>query len=615
MDKRKKIALDGESYFSRPEYSLSRMSSDRYIRDDRFQLQCLAVYSDTMQARVSRDEIPQFLARLDPETEVIAQHAQFDGAYLWHCYKWRPKFWYDTLSMSRALHGLSVKHSLDALCHRYGLPPKAVRYEGFEGKRYENMDAQTRQNQMDDCLGDAWRTWELGEVLIPCMPKEELAVIDMTVRMFTEPVLYGDQLILNAIIKEEKLCRGELLAALGITKETLTSDDKFESLLLGHGIMPDYKEAKNKRGKKGCFSVSDDYFKQMLESTDPNIRELFAARAYVKSTIQRTRAETLCEMAKSGPLRVYYYYYGARNARFSGGEGTNFQNLPARGHNGTRLRQAVQAPEGCVLVVPDLSQIECRMLVTCANEDDKIQAFREGRDLYREAAAATFGVPLDAVTELQRQCGKVQVLQLGYNAGWRTYQASVKRLTGVDLGENLSRTHVSLYRLDNEKVCRYWEFGETALKKLSDNTEHFDGGVWRGSGQTIILPNELKLHFNGLHWGEVPDPKKDAPDNTKMAWKLPALSGYTTFYGGKLIQNINSALARIVLTQAQLRVIGRFPWCKVAIHTHDDCGFVCAEDRGEELKAIVDEEFTRPPVWLPNIPLAVKTQIRRDYAK
>jgi hypothetical protein len=615
------------------------MSTDAYIRDERFQLQCAAFVDHEKGVKVKREDIPYYLENLDQNTTaMIAQHAQFDGAYLWKYYRWRPAFWIDTLSMSRALRGLRERHSLKELCKFYGLPPKSVDYAGFEGQRYDELSEEAKERQREDCLGDAWRTRIIAMQMLPLMPLEELRIIDMTVRQFTEPQIVGDQELLARLIGDELENKKNLLAGLGVTEADLASDDRFEDILIGEGIKVEYKTSKTKRGVKGCFSVSDEYFKRMLTDSDPHVRAIFEARAAVKSTIQRTRAETFLEMAKDGPMRVYYFYYGARNARFAGGDDTNMQNLPSRGHNGTGLRRALCPPKGYVLVVPDLSQIECRMLVTCAGQFDKIQAFRENRDLYKEAASRAFVIPIKDVDDLQRQCGKVQVLQLGYNAGWKTYLMSVLRMTGVDLGEEVAREHVQSYRDDNARIAGaltngsrvggYWQFGEGFLFDLAqgshckphwapveDGQEKSSQPLFIIHGQKIVLPNGLMLHFDGLHWGEITYRSAEGKDEKKHAWKLPTVSGYTPFYGGKLIQNINSALARIVLTQAELRVVDRAPWAKIVMHTHDDSAFLCREEFGETLQDIVDEEFTRPPSWLPNIPLSVKSSIRCDYAK
>ena len=622
-------AFDGETFFSRPSYSLSNMTTDAYIRDKRFQLQCASLANDSDYFTIRREDIAGVLASLDgTRTVMVAQHAQFDGAYLWYHYRWRPAYWIDTLSMSRAISGVGVRHSLKELCPRWHVSDKDVYYAGFEHKLYENMDEATRAKQRVDCGGDAWRTWRIAKQMWPLLPLEELRIIDLTVKQFTEPMIEGDRVLLAQLIADETQRKQELLTSLNIQEADLASDDRFEAVLLGEGIEVEYKDAKNARGKKGCFSVADEYFKRMLVDSDPRIRELFEARAAIKSTIQKTRAETFLDMANDGPMRVYYFYYGCRNARFAGGERTNFQNLPSRGHNGTGLRRAIRAPQGYVFVVPDLSQIECRMLVTCAGQLDKVRAFREGRDLYREAAALTFGVPLSEVTDLQRQCGKVQVLQLGYNAGWMTYLMSVKRMTGIDLGEEVARNHVAMYRADNPEVCKYWQIGEAILQKLAEKNVYsgvrmpsepgqpsYEKPLFDIMGQKIVLPNGLKLHFDNIHKGPVTYTDKYGNTEEKMAWKVPTVSGFTTFYGGKLIQNINSALSRILLTQAELGVIDRAKWSRILLSTHDDAAFCCRQDLGSELKAIVDDEFTKSPVWIPNIPIEVKSSIRFDYDK
>jgi hypothetical protein len=111
------VTLDFETYYDK-EYSLSKMTTEAYIRDERFEVIGVAVKVNdypTDWFSGSMDEIKKWLKALDwSNTYLLCHHTAFDGAIL----KWRfgiePKFYLDTLSMSRPLTGLSVGGSLAA---------------------------------------------------------------------------------------------------------------------------------------------------------------------------------------------------------------------------------------------------------------------------------------------------------------------------------------------------------------------------------------------------------------------------------------------------------------------------------------------------------------------
>jgi len=629
------FAIDFETYYDMKSYTLKKMTTDEYVYDRRFEALCLSVYSPTTQVVLPQEAIAGWLRQLNPaEICFIAQHAQFDGSILWRHYGFAPAMWVDTLSMSRAVDGLHVRHSLAAQCARYGIPEKIVQYDMFEGKRWADLNAGQRHDLGRQCLGDSERTYHIAANMLRRLPDEELRVIDMTVRMFTEPRLVGDVIRLRALIAGETQRKAALLQELNLTEKDLASDVKFENLLLSLGQEVVYKPAKNERGFKGAFAKSDEYMQDLLASPDELMSTLAQLRIDVKSTIQVSRAERFLGMAERGPLPVYYYYYGARNSRFAGGQATNFQNLPSRGANGKHLRKAIQAPAGHKMAVGDSAQIECRMLNTIAGQFDKLEAFREKRDLYCELGCKLYGRLITKADEIERQLSKTILLQSGYGSGWLKVQLTAKRLFGLDLTEEEARHFNGVYRADNPAICGkpdgrkrvggIWQHADEWLKFLAEGwTVSYFAPIEPGRpayGQPlftikdhkVVLPNGLLLHYDGLHWGTHPSPKGDA----RPGWLLPRHDGSNEyFYGAKLVQNINSALSRLVLTQAQLRILDRAPWGRMVLHTHDDTALLFPEQYEQEALTIMEEEMTRAPVWLPNIPLGVECQIRTDYAK
>jgi DNA polymerase I-like protein with 3'-5' exonuclease and polymerase domains len=632
------FAIDFETFYS-SEYTLKTMTTDEYVSDARFEALCLTLYNDDTRIILPQEEIASFLSRLNPaKTGFIAQHAQFDGAILDEHYGFRPAFWVDTLSMSRAISGVAVLHKLDALCDRYGLPRKTVEYDVFKGKRWSQLTARERMNLGSQCLGDSSRTWVIAQKMLPMLPDEELHVIDMTIRMFTEPCLRGDIQRLNALVTSEAMRKQEMIDKLQVTPADIMSDDKFEVLLESLGVEVVLKDAKNKRGCKGAFAKSDPFMQDLIESSDPFIAELAQLRLDLKSTIQQTRAERFLSKAKHGAMRTYYNYYGAKTSHWSGSGGDNFQNLPSRGKNGQELRKSVKSEKRFKLVVADMSQVQCRMLCTIAGQHDKLKAFREKRDLYCELATKFYRRTITKADEFERQMGKTGVLQLGFQSGWGKVQGTAKRQFQVDLSEEECKAFVRTYRDDNLHIAGWrdgrrlvggiWQNAEFWLHCLA-NRENVDifapveegqpyvnGPLFRIQNQKIIMPTGLKLHYDGLHWGEFKR-RENGKDVIKTGWKLPRLNGFEVLYGGKMTQNLVAAFSRLAFSQAELRIRERVRPLggKICLHTHDDLAVHTPEENAHEVEAIMREELTRTVWWLRNLPLSVDTRISEDYSK
>src|SRR5271157_3064270 len=204
-------------------------------------------------------------------------------------------------------------------------------------------------------------------------PLCQLPVIDLTIRMFTEPRLEGDGPLLKRIHNEEILSKNERLYALGVGETTLASSEKFAAILEAEGIEVAYKPGKIK--PIPALAKTDTFMQELLDDPDERIRDLAQARLDVKSTITETRSARLGQMADRGRLAVYLHYCGAHTRRWSGGDGVNFQNLGRR----SDLRKALRAPAGFLLACPDQSQGECRILNWLAGQEDVVERFAKGK--------------------------------------------------------------------------------------------------------------------------------------------------------------------------------------------------------------------------------------------
>src|ERR1017187_10224659 len=149
-------------------------------------------------------------------------------------------------------------------------------------------------------------------------PIEELSVIDVTMAMFTQPVLKANVDLLARIWEREAEQRQARLAALNLDVSSLRSDAKFIELLKHEGVEVEYKDGKN--GPIPCFAKSDPFMEALLEDEDDYIRGLAEARINAESTTVQTRAATLGWMASRGPLCVYLKMYAAHTTRWGGGD-------------------------------------------------------------------------------------------------------------------------------------------------------------------------------------------------------------------------------------------------------------------------------------------------------
>ena len=322
------LTLDFETYYAQ-DFTLSNLTNEEYVRDPRFQALCLGWKEFGGHGCVERQPaIAGWLAAVDwSNTAVIMQHAQFDGFILSEIYHVKPAFIFDTLSMAHAVNGPLEPASLGALAARFGLAEKTVPYNYFRGKRWEQMSEQLQNELCVGCAHDCELTEDIFKRLVQDFPRDELEIIDQTVRMYTEPRMYGDAALFEKLALEEEGRKTALLAALNVPKTALSSNATFTRLLEAFG-----EEVPSKPGKNGpnpCVAASDAYMIDNMDRDDA-VGQLIRCRMDVKSTIQETRAGRLAGMSRRGPLPVYIKYFAAMTSRWGGGEKTNIQNHPKR---------------------------------------------------------------------------------------------------------------------------------------------------------------------------------------------------------------------------------------------------------------------------------------------
>lgn len=605
------ITLDFETYFDK-DYTLVKLTTEEYVRDERFEvLGCGVRFSTDGSLHWYRgDDLKTMLRGLN-ERAVLAHHAHFDGLILNHHFGVRPKYWLDTLSMARMVIGNHLPKGLGVLAKHFGLPEKNIPYHLFKGKHWHELTPEIQQQISSGCLHDVDLTYTIFTELFKYFPRCEYPLIDMTIRMFTEPVLEGDLKLLGEIWHEENNKKTDLRKELGVTETQLQSNDQFAELLRGVGIEPDLKQSKSNPEKLTYAFAKTDQFIRDLQDEDSQAGSLVRARLGVKSTIIQTRASRFGNMAYRGAMPVYINYCGAHTTRWSGGDKSNWQNLK----RGDRLRESISAAKGFVCVVVDASQIECRILNQFAGQKDVIQRFKNNEDPYVHIASQFYGEtiykpskddPRKQELEAKRGTGKQLELSCGYGAGDETIQTTAKLgIYGPPVYMPLQEAGRAkeLYRSTHVQVTRLWSTAGRLIARLAGGPPmDWDYGVSIRDG---------RLYGPGGQWIDYTTLKYD---KELKSWVFKKRNGWKTIWGGFLVENLIQFLARIHLSETMVR-LQRAGIPKICLCTHDDIFAIVPERDGQAWLDYMIQELSTSPEWMPEVPLAAEGDIGRTYGE
>ena len=606
------VVLDLETYFS-DDYTLKKLSTEAYIRDPRFRAHGAAIkWSENTSAQwYDERQLRYILTQHDwSDTFLIHHHAQFDGLILSHHYDVHPKMFGCTLSMARLLLGNHLSVSLDAVRKHFGIPMKTTPYNLFKGKQWGEMDQGTQRLIGEGACDEVESIYAIFGKLYKDFPVEELAVVDATVKMFTDPCLQGDVELLAKVWVDEATRKDARMAELNVSEADLQSSEKFATLLRAEGVEPEIKEGKKK--SVYCFAKTDEFMRGLQEHDNDRVRTLAEARLGAKSTLTQTRAETLGWMARRGKMPVYLRYCGAHTTRWSGGDGANWQNFK----RGSDIRRAIMAPAGFLLAPIDLSQIECRILNYLAGQEDVIEKFRKGEDPYIGIASQAYGFPVTKAHTKERGTGKQLELSCGYQAGAATIQNTARLgIYGppvvIDM-ETATRWR-DIYRSTHPQVVEYWKTAGRMISRIAGG-EATQWGPMLIKDHKIYGPGGTMLHYETLNFY-----KPEADDEVQEFerdgyWRYQTRNGWTKLYSGKLVENVVQWLARIVMSQAMLRIMAL--GYRVVNTTHDELLVLIPKDgREQEHLRICEAEMKRTPTWLPGIPLDCEGSLGERYSK
>ena len=595
------LVCDIETYYDQ-HYSLSKVTTEEYIRHELFETIGVAVKrndEETQWFSGTKAQTKRWLEQWDWGNSVaVAHNAMFDMAILnWH-FDIRPKRIADTLAMGRALNGMEVGVSLKALVEYYGIGEKGDEVIRALGKGRLDFTDDELERYAAYCVNDVQLTYELFKQMAAVYPVTELRLIDLTVRMFTEPVFNLDKEVLSTHLTEVKATKDKLMEKLNYDKADLMSNPKLAELLEFHGVNPPMKTSVATGKRTFAFAKNDEGFKALLEHENPQVQAIVAARLGVKSTLEETRTERFLSAAERGSFPIPLRYYGAHTGRWSGEDKVNLQNLPRK----SALKKAVVAPEGYVVIDCDSSQIEARTLAWLAGQDDLVSAFAAGEDVYKLMASSIYSVPIEDVTDEQRFVGKTTILGAGYGMGAARFQLQLKGFN-VELDLHDCDYIIKTYRAVYGKIPELWNAAKRAITALAQTRTANLGvaDVLQVDMFGIRLPNGMYIRYpnlRGVDEGYIYDTKRG------RSFVINRI------YGGKLVENVCQALARIIIGEQMLRISKRY---KVGMTVHDSVVVVAPEAEAAEARAYVEQCMRTAPKWAAGLPLNCESKIGASY--
>ena len=609
------ITLDFETFYDR-DFSLTKLTTEEYIRDPRFEVIGVSVKVNDQPAvwgSGTHEEIKGWLESFKmEECMVLAHNTMFDGAILSWVFDIHPKMLLDTMCMSRATFGVEVSSSLAALSERLQTGEKGIEVLNAMGKRRADFAERELSRYGDYCINDVELTYKAFHRMLKAnppatktnFPATELRIIDLTLKMFTEPRLMIDEAALSAHLIEVVERKDKLLQECGVEKEELMSNQKFADALRALGVTPPVKTSPLTGKETYAFAKSDEGFLRLTEHADWRVQGLVAARLGLKSTLEETRTQRFLEIAKRGPLPVPLRYYAAHTGRFGGDDKINMQNLPSRGENAGKLKKGILAPEGHVIIDADSSQIEARVLAWLAGQDDLVEAFRLGRDVYKKTARDIYSKPEAEITKEERFVGKTTLLGSGYGMGAPKFQAQLKTF-GVEVTLDEARRIIDVYRTTNPAVVSLWKEAQLALvsmyrREAATLGRHNVVYVEKGD-PSICLPSGLRIRYDGLKLTET---------DKGVEFTYQTRKGPSRVYGGKIIENVCQAIARCIIAEQMLKISKKY---RVVLTVHDAVACVAPEAEAEEAQRYVEACMRWVPEWAPGLPLNCESGVGVSY--
>ena len=620
--------VDLETYWSQT-HSLTKMSPIAYcMHPDTEIISCAFKFGDEpTEVIFGEANVIAYANNVDWSQYWVVGHnlSGFDAMIL----SWRmgikPKLWGCTLAMARPIHAKDVGLSLAKLVEHYDLGHKdqSVLMQ-TKGRNLCDFTEQEIADMERYNAADVDQCYALLRRLIKQTRRDEVKLIDMTIRMLVEPQFESNAPLLKRTLFEEGERKKAMLVEASkildvydalesadtnadAALKLLSSAAKFATFLRSLDVPVPTKVSPRTGKEIPALAKTDEDFIALQEHDNPVVATAAAARLEAKSTILQTRIQAFLDAAGAHPqskVPIPLKYYGADTTGRWSGWGYNPQNLPRVNPYNPRpsdaLRKSLIAPPGHKVVVADLSGIELRVnhfLWQVPSSVKMFQADPEKADLYKDFASVLYNVPFDQVTKEQRQVGKVAHLGLGFGAGWKTFMTVAKLMGGVEIDESESQDIVNRWRDAYYEITAGWRTCHAALGTIAVGATGEAVDPW---GMVYPVPEGLKTPKGIIRYPDLRvEYSEDQWDNRKQ-FVYGHGRNKARIYAGKIDENIVQHLARCVIADNALTV-QHITGLNPALMVHDELVYVVPDDEAEATLATVQQVMRTPPEWWPEL--------------
>jgi DNA polymerase I-like protein with 3'-5' exonuclease and polymerase domains len=456
----------------------------------------------------------------------------------------------------------------------------------MKGKRWETMDVDFRAEVEKYALGDAENTLNLWLKHGDKWPEHERNVSRMT----------RDMTMRGVPVNKAKL------EAAAETLEKTSNETR--DLLPWHPARPalSLHAVRDQCAAEGIwapdsFAEKEDQAQKWEEEFADKFPWVSAIREHRKANKHLKTIQTMISRTRpDGRMGYDLKYFGATTGRDSGSGGWNAQNLPRDIVSGVDIRSMIEAPEGKMLVVCDLAQIEARCILYLAKDQATLDLLRTGVDVYEAHARATMGYadlrPLKEVDKSMRQLAKARVLGLGFGCGAKKFQVVAKMMAGLEIEPAEAERIVADYRASNPKIVTLWRKLQAALERSA------------GAALNVRLPRGRELvyreikasqgEFSGL-----------VPRNGKMM--------RSKLYGGLLAENLTQAFARDIFMDRVGELTSK--GYEVIMRIHDEVVCLVDEDKADDALKDIEETMATAPAWCADLPVGAEANLTKSYVK
>lgn len=239
-----------------------------------------------------------------------------------------------------------------------------------------------------------------------------------------------------------------------------------------------------------------------------------------------------------------------------------------------------------------------------------VEAFERGEDVYKKMASAIYMKPEADITKDERFVGKTTILGAGYGMGAAKFQNQLK-VFGVSIELEECQRIINVYRETYPRIPALWREAGKALETmivLQSSSLGRSGVIEVQGNRGLRLPNGMYIKYPNLRVVTNSDGKTEMVYDTKRGKSTVP----NRIYGGKVVENICQALARIIIGKQMLMIAKKY---KVVMTVHDAIACVVPEEQVESAQEFVELCMKIRPDWAPELPLNCEAGHGRSYGE